>query len=39
MKKNDLLMECVKIKGKGESTFEASKIVSREAYDEAPIIR
>ncbi|HVK08959.1 MAG TPA: DNA-directed RNA polymerase subunit beta', partial [Gemmataceae bacterium] len=32
---NDRLMnECVKIKGRGESTFEPGKIVSREAYDD-----
>jgi DNA-directed RNA polymerase subunit beta' len=35
MKVNDRLMnDCVKIKGKGDSSFEAGKIVSREAYDE-----
>jgi DNA-directed RNA polymerase subunit beta' len=34
MKKNDLLMECVKIRGKGDSSFETGKIVSREAYEE-----
>jgi DNA-directed RNA polymerase subunit beta' len=32
---NDRLMnECVRIKGKGESSFEVGKIVSREAYDD-----
>jgi len=32
---NDRLMnECVRIKGKGESSFEIGKIVSREAYDD-----
>ncbi|HEX3151591.1 MAG TPA: DNA-directed RNA polymerase subunit beta' [Gemmataceae bacterium] len=32
---NDRLMnECVKIKGKGESSFEVGKIVIRDAYDE-----
>jgi DNA-directed RNA polymerase subunit beta' len=32
---NDRLMnECVKIKGKGESSFEVGKIVIREAYEE-----
>ena len=32
---NDRLMnECVRIKGKGESSFEVGKIVSREAYED-----
>jgi DNA-directed RNA polymerase subunit beta' len=34
MRKNDDLMECVRIKNKGDSSYESGKVIIREAYEE-----